>query len=123
VGEVLPDCLRLAVQQPLGELELVERLVPELLAAQDALADPGQRRRQDHPVHRMWRRRGDRARDAAADVVAHEHRLLKAQLADQAQDARRLGLGRVRLLGRAVMAVRLPEAAQVRDHDVGVVGE
>jgi hypothetical protein len=65
-----------AVEQPLGEREPVEGLVPELalrVRAEDAAAHPGHRRRDHHAAHEVGPGLGDALRRARADVVAAEH--------------------------------------------------
>jgi hypothetical protein len=120
VAEIVAQRLCAGVEQPLREREAVERLVPVLVRAQDPLADAGHRRGEHQRADRVGARRRDHAGDAAPDVVAHDHRAVEAELVDQAEHARRLRLGAVGLPRRAVVAVGLAEAAQVRHDDVGM---
>jgi len=93
------------------------------VGVQDPLAGAGHRRSGHERTDRLRMPGGDRAADAAADVVADQHRAVEPELVDQPEHARRLGIGGVGLRGRPVVAVGLSEAAQVGHHDVGVGSE
>src|SRR6185369_7546601 len=71
VRQVVADRAGLAVQQLLGQGQLVERLIPELplgRRVQDPGPDAGQRRGDDQVAGQRRLGRGERLRDPAADV-------------------------------------------------------
>ena len=122
VPQVGADRVRLAVDQLGAQLELVERLVPELLLGlrlQDPVADPGQRRRDDQRADQVRPVPRDRLGDPAADVVADQHGPGQAEFVDQRDQAPGLRHGVV-LPGRVgLVLVGLAEPAQVRHDHVG----
>jgi hypothetical protein len=122
VPQVSPAGGRAAVDQLGAQLQLVKRLVPELLLGlrlQDPVADPGQRRRDNQRADQIRPVPGDGLRDPAPDVVAGQHGPAQAQLLDQRDEAPGLGRGVV-LQGRVgLMPVGLAEAPQVGHDHVG----
>jgi len=129
VPQVGPDGIGLAVDQLGAQLELVERLVPELplrLRPQDPVADPRQRRGDHEGADQIGPGGGDGLGDPAADVVSGDDRPGDAELPDQRDEAAGLSGGGV-LAGRlGRVPVGLAEPAQVRrdhlDHLVSVYG-
>jgi PAS domain S-box-containing protein len=88
-----------AVDELLGQIELVEGLIPELALggrAEDARADAGQRRREDQAAQQAGPVGGHGLRDPAADVVSRYHQPVQIELLDQGDDAAGLSGCRVR---------------------------
>jgi hypothetical protein len=126
VLQVGPHGGPVAVEDLLDQRQLVERLVPELayrLGAEHALAGARQRRRERQRAHRVRRVTCDRLRDPAADVVAGDQRPLEPQLVDQAEHTACLRDRRVRVARGLGVLVGLPEATEMRHHDVGAIGQ
>ena len=98
VLEVGADAVAVAVEEPLGQVEAVEGLVPELalrVGAEDAGADAGHGRRDDHPAHEVGPGARDALGRARADVVAaDDHRPARGRL-DQGDHARGLAVDAV----------------------------
>ena len=104
----------------------MERLIPEgalALRREDAVADAGERRREDQRADGVGPLAGHELGHAAADVVADAPPAVEAELVDQADDGGRLLRRAVGLGGRPVVGVGLAEAAQVRHDDVGDLRE
>ncbi len=106
-GPVLPEVpeigahrSRVAVDQLGGQVEPVELLVPELtlgVRAEDPAADAGHRGRDHQRPDQVGTLRGEGLGDAAADVVADDHRPGKPQFPDEPGHA--AGLRRRRCTG------------------------
>ena len=126
VLEVGADGVPVAVQEPVGQLEPVEVLVPELpqdVGVEQALPGAGHGWGHHQSAHALRERAGDGLGDAAADVVPRQHDGPEPQLVQQSRHAARLRVAGVPLVGRHGVLVRLPEPPQVRHDDVGRVGQ
>ena len=120
VPQVSADRIRLAVDELGRQVQLVELLVPELalrLRAEDAVTDTGQRGRDHQGPDQVGPGRGESLGDAAADVVAGDHRPFEPQFLDERRHAAGLRVRAVLARRISLMLVRFPEPAQVgRDH-------
>ena len=88
-----------AIDELLGQVELVEGLIPELAlrrGAEDTGADARQRRRNDQAAHQAGPLGGDGLRDPAADVIAGDDQPVQMEFLDQGYDAAGLSGRRVR---------------------------
>ena len=120
--QVFADRVGVAVDQLIGERQLVERLVPELplrLRGEYAIAGAGQRGRQHQRLHQFGMHPRHALRDAAADVVAGEHDPGQTQFLDQSHHAAGLRGGAVEVTHRHRVLVGTAEAAQIGNDDVG----
>jgi len=122
VPQVRADRTRLAVDELGRQVQLVELLIPELalrLRAEDAVTDTGQRRGDHQGPDQVGPGRGEALGDAAADVVAGDHRPFEPQFLDERGHAAGLR-GRAVLARRiSLMLIRFPEPAQVGRDDLG----
>ena len=126
VPQVLAHRFGIAVDQPVRQRKLMKGLIPELLVglrAQHPLAGPGHRRGEHQRLHQVGLHACHALGDAAADVVARQHRVRQAQLVDEAHDAGGLRRGAVEVPHVDRVLVRAAESAQIGDDDVGVVAE
>ena len=88
-----------AIDELLGQVELVEGLIPELAlrrGAEDTGADAWQRRRNDQAAQQAGPLGGDGLRDPAADVIAGDDQPVQMEFLDQGYDAAGLSGRRVR---------------------------
>lgn len=93
-----------AIDELLGQIELVEGLIPEFAlrrGAEDTGADAGQRRRDDQAAQQAGPVGGDSLRNPAADVIAGDHQPVQTKFLDQGYHAAGLSGSRVR--GRRVL--------------------